>query len=159
MKAKIEYFDSKLIGVDFDCGYKINVDETSENIFKNFLNFLCDKFGEGNLIHNNKYTNPKWILINRNHPSKITIILQNKKDLELFCNFFKIKMKINYDLTISYMLLPIIKEFLFEVYTWKKFCQIREKISKKLIVKTSNIHKTEKGLTIDYFGKRVAVKF
>jgi hypothetical protein len=163
MESKIEFFNIKLVNVvDFESGYRITISKLNEkfsNFFKKCLNFLCDNFGEGNLINDVYSNSKKWVLLTRKPKKLIIILLKDKKDLEIFCDFFEIKIDINHDLTIDNIVNSTIQEFLFEPYNWKTFCKIRERISKKLFIKTSNVHKIENGLIIDYFGKCVNVKF
>jgi hypothetical protein len=144
---KIEYCDA-LINWN-GSGYRIVISTSSKEYFKNIIDYLCDNIGECNLIENWAYQFKDIYKLSKNEVLKeIFMVFKYKEDAEKFCDAFSFDKTIDYSPSVGYVVQNIINPFLFEPYTWKIFCKIRDRISKQMRISSSFIHRSENGLSI-----------
>lgn len=151
---KILQFNDEIIGVPFSEGYRIPINNLSNN---EIINFLSDNFGEG-VVDNENCTeslviiNPSWVFsdIRLKYLENKIIVVKDLDMLEKFTNYFNIKYEIDSSQLVENRLFKKIQKFLHEQITQKNQNRIRDIIQKEL--------KTKFKMFIDCTGISISYK-
>lgn len=142
-------------------GYRLGLDKKYHKII---LDYLCDTFGEGDLICNTFYRRlGEWEIYTSEIVKQSIVVLNNYEKLQIFCKNFDIE----YDEIIDNEQIfldnveKVIINYMFELKTFKTLNKMREEIAANLGISTKKIKlgKEYSGITIDHFDKMYHFNF
>ena len=140
-------FDTQLINVDFDQGYRLILGKSTYKIGSNeghnldlneVINWVCDEYGfDGNTYHTSKLSymlkQPGvWALFYRKYPESITLISSKISLFEHMSKVFKFEFKIDTTILLETAIKNVISEFHFKPATKKNFRRLSAKLSELL---------------------------